>query len=154
MDDALQAKGAVPVLLRTNPKDVYALFMAGKASEVGSLGPFTKGTAQIRGELTVRRGSVTLGPYRFIADAALVMPGPQALLNPSGTYTVQLREYGSSYEVPVRSMHDIPPKGTERIRLTLAAPRSSRHRLRVRLNFHDGRTLLSPPIELRLVKPE
>lgn len=65
VDDALQAKGAVPILLRTNPKDVYAMFMAGKASEVGSLGPFTKGTAPIRGEFTVRRGSAALGPYRI-----------------------------------------------------------------------------------------
>jgi len=152
VDDALAAKGAKPALLRADPVTAYKLFMTG--NPVPAMGTFKKGTVVVRGQLRATRGDKVLGPFRFRVEVALVPPGPQALMPPTAIYDAMLREYGKGYSVEVRTDNEIAPKGPERIMIRLAAPRSSYHEFRLRLQFHDGRVRVSDIIRLHLLRPE
>jgi hypothetical protein len=152
VDDALAGGGAIPSALRLDPVGAYQLYMTG--AMVPAMGPFKKGSVLIRGQIKVKRGAALLGPYKFVAEVALVPPGPQALLQSSASYDALLREYGKQYTVDIRTTNTIPPNGAERILIRVASPRSSYHEFRLRFQFHDGRERVSGPIKLRMLRPE
>jgi hypothetical protein len=151
VDDSLSAAGADTVALRKDPVLYLGRLWKGMAPE---LGPFIKGVATVRGELRVDRAGKTLGPFRFTATVSLVAPGPQALMSPSITYELQLRESGLNYVLKTDAQNEVLPKTGDRITLRIGASRSSTHLFRVKLIFHDGQERISDLIRLDILRPQ
>lgn len=152
--DALASAGAEPSVLRLDPAAVYSAFQS--RLPIPALGPFKQGTTQIRGQLHVTCGNETLGPFKFVAEVALVFPGPQALLPPTITYDVELQPSGSNYhvDVPVPQPLSVAPGGAEHFQIRLGVPQSSEHEFFLKLDFHDGRSKSVGPIRVQIVRPD
>jgi hypothetical protein len=71
----------------------------------------------------------------------------------SGTYEVLLRTEGENYYKPIDYKGVIKPGANDRFAISVAAPKSSYHSFRIRLETTAGRELLSPPCSLHLVVP-
>lgn len=123
-----------------------------------ALGRFHSGSALLYGEIQftgmTTRGRLERQAIKFATVVHLsnrFLSG--AALPPSFQYKTQFSVGRKHYKVPISFHQSVKPTEADRFTVRVVAPQSSVHKLRVRLQYNNGNSLISDPLEMRILVP-
>jgi hypothetical protein len=123
------------------------------------LGKFSSGSSLVYGELNFKsltiNGALEQYSVKFATIVHLSNKGLSGAALPSSfQYKARFNVDQKNYQVPVAISHSLKSKEADRFNVRVVAPKSSFHKFKVRLLYNNGDSVISEPIEMRILVPK
>lgn len=124
----------------------------------GELGKFSSGSSLVYGELTFKSLATneTLEQYsvKFVTIVHLINKFLSGAALPSSfQYKIRFNVGQKNYEVPLAVAHSLKSGESDRFNVRVVAPKSSFHKFKVKLSYNNDGSIISKPIEMRILVP-